>query len=192
MSINKSSFFNNLSAKKKLLDKDMLLKLLHEMDDVLGNINVQLSMDIYGGAVMCAVHSCRKFTEDIDACYRNFDIIEPLIKSLADKYGLPYDWLNNNVEDIKSSMITEDLVSMEGFKNITIRYPKAEQLLALKLYAARLSPKSDLEDSVYLAKLLGLNTFEQLNEILRTFIFEDALSSKQDMFMRIVERELNK
>ena len=175
-----------------MLDKDVMMKLLHEIDDAVSSLNVKLNLDIYGGAVMCAVYNSRQFTEDIDACYRNFDIVEPLIKSLADKYNLPNDWLNNNVEDIKSSLITEDLISMEGFKNISIRYPSAEQMLALKLYASRLSPKSDLRDAVYLANELNVTTFSQLDNILRKFIYSDALSSRQENFIKIVERELNK
>lgn len=192
MSVKRSNLFNNLNSNKPMLDKDVMMKLLHEIDDAVGSLNVKLNLDIYGGAVMCAVHNSRQFTEDVGACYRNFDIVEPLIKSLADKYNLPNDWLNNNVEDIKSSLITEDMISMEGFKNISIRYPSAEQMLALKLYASRLSPKSDLRDAVYLAKELSVTSFSQLDNILRKFIYSDALSSRQENFIKIVERELNK
>lgn len=184
-------FYEDKVDSKKLFTANEMMALLHEMDDILGNFQVNVHLQIYGGAIMCNVYHSREFTEDIDASYRNFELINPIIESLATKYNLPKDWLNNNVEDIKSALKSEDMVQMAGFNNMTITYPSAEHMLALKLYAARLSPKSDLKDAVHLCKLLNLTKRYELECVLNKYIYKDALGSKNSLFITKVLEVVN-
>lgn len=185
--IDKTSLF----MPDKKLNKELMFKVLKDMDDVLGSLSVDITFTIYGGAVMCMVHNSRRFTEDIDAMFKNFDILLPLIDSLSKKYNLPSDWFNSQIEDLKYTIKDENLLLMEGFKNMKVYYPCAEQMLAMKLHAARSKPKSDFDDALHLMHELKIYDEESLKSILYKYIYKDCVNSRSLTFIQDLVAKVN-
>ncbi|MEG1149178.1 MAG: hypothetical protein RSD98_11355 [Niameybacter sp.] len=132
---------------------------------------------------MCLSFGNRCSTQDIDSTFKDVDIIYPLVQSLAIKHHLPTDWFNNAIEDIKSVLLKEELKIVDGFKNLIIRFPSARQMLAMKLYSARLFPKSDLNDAVTLCRHLNIFTRQEAEKVLREFIDDEVIVEAKKSFL---------
>lgn len=183
---------NYFNQPNQLLNTADILKLLKEMDETLGSLSQVVEVNIYGGAVMCIVYGNRCSTQDVDSTFKDIDILYPLVKSMAEKHSLPEDWFNNAIEDVKSVLLKEELEELQGFENLVVRFPSARQMLAMKLYAARLYPKSDLEDAVTLCKHLHITTKEQAEKVLREFIDEEVIVPNKISFLEMVVKEVVK
>lgn len=186
------SIENYFNPTTRLLSKVEILNLLHEMDRKIGNFSDHIEINIYGGAVMCLNYGNRCSTQDIDSTFKDLDIIYPLVKSMAEEHGLPLDWFNNAVEDIKSVLLKEELNEVVGFENLVIRFPSSKQMLAMKLYSARLFPKSDLDDAVTLCIHLGITTKTAAEKILREFIDHEVIINSKLSFLELVIKEVHK
>jgi len=137
-------------------------------------INRRLSADgkhgeilITGGAALTLVFNARDATQDVDAIFHPISDMRKIIGSIADDYGLPYDWLNDNVK-----VYITDKIKFEKFlsySNLTVSVIDAESLLAMKLSSARHGSK-DMEDSIFLMKMLKIKTEKQLFDILDKYI----------------------
>lgn len=161
-----------------------ILDLLHILDTRLGDIGSRINMQIYGGTVMCLVHGNRDLTEDIDACYTNYSVVDTLVDGMSVEFDLPKDWLNDTISSVKDALLKETNLDYVGFDNIILSYPDSRQMLAMKLFAGRLSPKSDLEDALYLCSVLGITAIDEMTDILREYICNEFISERHYNFMR--------
>jgi hypothetical protein len=93
------------------------------------------------------VRVARDATKDIDALYEPKNEINLLAAKIAEREGLPEDWLNDSVKGfVGSNAPVEDFMSLRGLKIQTVA---AEYLLATKMMSARFGEK-DGEDSLFL------------------------------------------
>lgn len=176
---------------RKMLGKEDIIYLLKEMDRRLSFLNYKVEINIYGGAVMSLCYNSRRSTQDIDSMFKDIDIIYPLVIGMAEELDLDDDWFNNTIEDIKSVLLEEEMISTEWFVNIDLKIPSAQQMLAMKFYAARNKPKKDFEDAVIICRSIGVNTEEQAMSILGRFIDQEVITDRQIRFLKHVIKEVN-
>ena len=122
---------------------------------------------ITGGAALTLVFNARASTRDIDAVFRPKEDMRKIISSMADDYNLPYDWLNDQVK----IYVTDKIKFKEflSYSNLTVSTIDAESLLAMKLSSARFVSK-DMDDSIFLMKMLNIQTENELFDILDKYI----------------------
>ena len=105
---------------------------------------------LVGGASVIINYGFRDMTTDIDAIILADSIMKESIYAVAEKEGLPDDWLNADFKrsDSYSEKLIQYSVYYRTFANfLEVRTVKAEYLVAMKLVAGR-NYKRDLSDIV--------------------------------------------
>ena len=76
------------------------------------------------------------------------------------------------------------------YSNLNILKPKAEQLLAMKVLAARPEPAKDFIDAYILCKDLGITTRIELLDIISDYISLTLLGERQISFIKYLGKDL--
>ena len=158
------------------MDKKQILKLLHELGDELADEESYATINICGAAAVAIAYNNLKSSDDIDAVLTDFDDknkFTECVRRIAERHNLPENWLNEDVKVFVNSMKEMCFKDFGKFGALSVRIVSEEQLLAMKLLAAR---RKDLADSVNLAKSLNINTKDELNLILTKYFSERALN----------------
>ena len=158
------------------MDKEQILKLLHELGDELANEESYATIHVCGGAAMAIAYNSLKTSDDIDAVLTDFDsrnIFTECVKRIAKRHKLQAGWLNEDVKIFVNSMREMSFNDFGKFGALSVRITSEEQLLAMKLLAGR---RKDLTDAAVLAKSLNINTKEDLNAVLIKYFSERTLN----------------
>jgi hypothetical protein len=140
-------------------------KYLGELNDELCAANVKGEVCLYGGAVMCLAFKARPATKDVDAIFEPVREVRRASMKVAERNGLPVDWLNLAV---KMFVVEHEKQVLFDFPCLKVFVPEKDYLLAMKVLAAR-SDTRDLEDIEFLLSHLELEDVEQVTEIVRNY-----------------------
>jgi len=150
--------------KKLELTKDEMLLYLNEINERLASEGKHGEIMLVGGAALTLVFNARNSTRDIDAIFHPIDDMRKIISSVAEKYDLEQNWLN----DLVRTFVTEkiEFEPYMEYSNLTVSSANAESLLAMKLTSARVNTTNDMDDSIFLMKHLNIKTEKELFDIL--------------------------
>lgn len=149
-----------------MLQREIIINALKRLGAELNKQGMEGEILLTGGAAMCLVHSARDMTKDIDALYEPKEIINQLVKKIAEEEELPEDWLNDGVKGfVAPNAPTEEFMTLDGLKVTTV---KAEYLLAMKLMSARYGEK-DAEDIRFLLNKLKIKTADEAFKIITNY-----------------------
>ena len=167
----------------KPITKDFAIQLLKELGDELEKEGIYATIDIYGGVAMMLTFMPHYSSDDVDAKFINIahDKFRQIKKRISMRHAqLKENWIDEGVWDIiRDTMKKEDLVNYKGFGGLNVRFPTAEQLLAMKLFAARIrEDKNDLNHAIILCRELNIKGRPQLESILKKYFKEDAIREK--------------
>ncbi len=135
---------------------------LEELNDVLEKKHTKGEICIVGGAAMCLAFNAREATKDIDAIFAPKMIIYEAAKAIAEKHGLPENWLNDGVKGFITPMIK--FGELLSFSHLNVMVVKPEYLLAMKCLASRTDV--DIDDIKFLIRVLGMKKKEEVYSIL--------------------------
>lgn len=158
-----------LPNKNEKIDKDKLETYLRDFSKTLRKQcgkEVSVNLYIVGGASILLNYDFRNTTIDVDAVIRTNASIKDAIKSVANKYDLPNNWLNSDFE--KTSSFSNGLIKhstfLRTFSNIVhIHTIKDEYLLAMKVKACRIY-KNDLSDIIGIIQSNKNLTFDDIDK----------------------------
>ena len=151
-----------------------------------------LRMMLIGGAYMLVLENAPRSTEDIDifwleadAFERMREVVSACMLEVARKHMLPPNWFNFLTQVI----LMQDIYIPDGtlwkrFGPLHIYIPPREYILALKITAGR--PK-DLDDCAILLPKTPIQTIEQAQELLNTYILPEA----QEEYAEQIEKSLD-
>ncbi|MCL2158876.1 MAG: DUF6036 family nucleotidyltransferase [Oscillospiraceae bacterium] len=154
------------------IDKEQILSLLHELGDELARNQSFATINVCGGAAIAIAYNSQKASDDIDAVLVDFDErgkFFDCVKQVAVRHGLPENWLNEDVKIFVNSLREYSYLDFGKLGALSIRIASEEQLLAMKLFAAR---RKDLADAMLLCKSLNIQTKESLSEVLEKYFSE--------------------
>ena len=183
------------------MDKEQILKLFHELGDELAEEESYATINVCGAAAMAIAYNNLKSSNDIDAVLTDFDSRDKFnecVNRVAKRHNLPDNWLNEDVKIFVNSMKEQCFNDFGKFGSLSVRIVSEEQLLAMKLFAAR--ENKDLDDAVMLAKSLNIISKEALNNILYKYFNERSIKfmakrQKRDnyaeVFQELVADKLN-
>ena len=128
---------------------------------------------------MAIAYDARRFTQDVDAIFEPKMRIYEHAVAVARDLDLPLDWLNDGVKgflvkDPKEGPVLE-------FDGLRVQAASPELMLALKVRAARLG--EDEEDLRFLARLLGLETADQVLDLAARVVGEQQLTPRSQFFV---------
>ena len=144
---------------------DEIRHYLNELDEELRRSNIKGEISIYGGAVMCLVYDARPATKDVDAVFRPTLEIRQAVQVIAERHGLPDDWLNDGV---KGYLVEHEQRIFLDLPNLKIFVPDADYLLAMKTLSAR-ADTFDQADVRLLIKRLGLSSPNEVFSIVEKY-----------------------
>lgn len=170
-----------------MLDRDKMneaFKLLSkDLKKTYGRKTV-IEIVVVGGASIALNYSFRQGTTDIDALVSDgvFSIKESVYR-VAEKMGLPDDWINNDF--IKTSSYSRKLIGCSSYYKtfnqvLEVRVIKDEFLIATKLVSAR-KYKYDLSDIVGIISENPSITKEMIESAV-TLIYGDKAYVKDEMW----------
>jgi len=140
------------------LSRRRILDALNALADELRQRGVKGKLFVVGGAAMVLAYSARRSTRDVDAVYEPKSDIYDAARAVAEREGLPDDWLNDAV---KAFAPGEDPNRRIIFSTDSLEVAAAspEYLLAMKLLASR--AEQDVEDIRTLYGLCGFKNAEE-------------------------------
>jgi len=158
---------------------DEIIKYLNELNDELRSTNVKGEITIYGGAVMCLVYAARPATKDVDAIFKPSSEIRLLIRKIAERHGLPPDWLNDG---LKGYLVSHPQRILMDLSNLKVFVPEPDYMLAMKAMSAR-ADTYDQTDVRILIKVLGLKSSTDVFAILEKYYPQQQIKPATQYFI---------
>ncbi len=147
----------------KSFSRAEILKALQALGEELSSNGVRGQIFIVGGAAMALAYSTRRVTKDIDAVFEPKSSIYEAAAKVAEKQGLPEDWLNDAAKGFMPGT-DKDARPVPDIQGIEITTASPRYLLAMKLMAMRFG--EDDEDIEILIRACGLHTAQEALELL--------------------------
>ncbi|MFW6022373.1 MAG: DUF6036 family nucleotidyltransferase [Halanaerobiaceae bacterium] len=175
-----------------LMDKDSLLEIFSYLNERLKENQLQLEITIYGGSIMTMVYDNRPATKDIDCVFSetNSKILSNILNLVKFTFNLSDNWINEEIKEPLKYLLKEDKETYKIYSNLRILKPKVEQLLAMKVLAARPEPAKDFEDAYLLCKDLNITTKAGLLDIISDYISLTLLGERQINFIKYLGEDL--
>lgn len=177
---------------KGLLDKNKLLKVFDYLNERLKENQLQLEITVYGGSVMTMVYDNRPATKDIDCVFSktNLALLDNILGLTKFTFNLSDNWINEEIKEPLKFLLKEDKEIYRVYSNLKILKPKAEQLLAMKILAARPEPAKDFIDAYILCKDLDITTKTGLLNTVSDYVPPILLGERQINFIKYLGEDL--
>jgi hypothetical protein len=176
----------------RTFNSEEMARILSSLNEALEKRDLTLELAIYGGVAVMLYYE-RPLREDSTSDFdgiilnkREFGLHPDVFLEIAEKYNLPENWINSQIIETLSELKREDLVDFGDYSNIKIKMPVKEQLLAMKIKAARYYPKFDFEDAQQICEDLEIRTLSELEKIVYEYIPQHLVGVEQRQFMQAV------
>lgn len=176
----------------RLMDREELLEIFDYLNKQLAENQLVLELTVYGGAIMTLVYDNRPATKDIDCVFSssNEDLLNNILELTKFTFNLPTKWINEDIKEPLKSLLREDKETFRLYSNLRILKPIPEQLLAMKVLAARAEPSKDFIDAYILCKDLNIETKEELFNVCSKYIPLNLIGERQMKFIQYLGRDL--
>jgi hypothetical protein len=165
------------------VERQEILVALGALGNRLAERGLQGDLYLVGGAALALAYDARRTTRDVDAVFEPKMAIYEAAADVAEELGLPPGWLNDGV---KGFLVAED--SYEGpvieLPGLRIQAASPQMLLALKVIAHRIN--EDRDDVRFLAQRLGLETADQVLDLVQGVIGRVQLTPQAQFFVEAV------
>jgi hypothetical protein len=182
----------NMTKDIGLMSRDQLLEIFSYLNERLKDNQLHLELTVYGGSIMTLLYDNRPATKDIDCVFgqTNLELLDNILEMTKFTFGLPDNWINEEIKEPLRQLLKEDRVAYKVYSNLRILRPRAEQLLAMKVLAARPEPAKDFVDAYLLCKDLGITTKAELLDIVSEYIPLKLIGERQVTFIRYLGEDL--
>ena len=174
------------------MDKEKLLQIFSYVNERLKENQLHLEITVYGGSIMTMVYDNRPATKNIDCVFSetNFKLLDNILDLTRFAFNLSDGWINEEIKEPLKAILKEDKETYRVYSNLKILKPKAEQLLAMKILAARPEPAKDFVDAYILCKDLNIRTKDKLMSTISTYIPLKVIGERQINFIKYLGEDL--
>ena len=158
-----------------MLTIDEIRSLFAALNGELATRGVIGEVGLCGGAVMCLVFNARNSTKDVDAIFEPTTAIREAATVVADRFGVPEDWLNDAAKGFFLSDPPRQ--SVMELSNLRIWAPTADYMLAMKCVSARFD-SHDRGDVEFLLEHLELDSSDAVFEIVSRYYPKERVPAK--------------
>ena len=138
-----------------VLSRELLLRAFARLDELLKTQSLTADVFVFGGAAIVLGFDARPLTRDVDAVWKPHTAVLNAARDVADEFGMPRWWLNEQASVYLPAGAQSDGVPAFAGSALRVTTAKPELLLAMKVRAAR---TGDREDIRLLASHLGLQS----------------------------------
>ncbi len=147
----------------QLLNQQQITELFTEIDDQLQQTTELdlVELAVVGGAALVLRWGLRA-TYDVDFVTDNLpNDVRSIATRLANEQGLQADWLNDGATGFTPNLTFEPTIVYAGMV-LRVIVPDSRYLLAMKLFSSR---ETDLHDATFLASQAGIDTAQELLDL---------------------------
>lgn len=157
-------------------------RLLTLLDRELAAVGVVGELFLVGGAAMALAYDRSRATRDLDAVFEPKAVLYDAAHRIAEREGLPADWLNDAVKGFLPGPDPAATVALE-LPALRVRVASPGYLFALKAAASR--AERDADDLLLLYRLCGFADVEEaLDHVERTMGAAARLTPKTSLLLR--------
>jgi len=164
-----------------MFDRPTIKRLIGELGARCAARGLTVEMFLVGGAAMALAYSRERATRDLDAIFEPTMAVYEEARYLADKHGLPPDWLEDAVKGLMPDGADDGEQVRLYREGISVAVASPSYLFAMKAVAARL--EDDGDDLLTLARILGITNVEQAFSVLEHFYGPGRLTAKTSLFV---------
>ncbi len=163
--------------------RDKILRALTALGADLAERGLVADLYVVGGAAIALAYDERRATRDIDAVFAPKSEVYAAAARVGAALDLPDGWLNDAVKGFLQGPdnFPTKILNMPGLR---CEVASAETVLVLKCLAHRLG--EDDEDVILLAAQLGLNTADQVLDLVEQVGHPRLLTPQVELFVRSV------
>lgn len=165
---------------------DEMRELLRDLDAELQRIGKAASIFVVGGAAMALAYNTERASADIDATFEPRDVVLDAAAVVARRRNLDKNWLSDGVRDYMPPSPDDHPRSERIGPALVIEIASADYVLAMKAMTTRKSV-GDLDDAVYLCRLLGISDETVLENTVRRYFPGGQFGSQELFFERIID-----
>lgn len=163
--------------------KNEILKALAALGADLAENGLVADLYIVGGAAIALAYDERRATRDIDAVFAPKNEVYAAAARVGAVLDLPDGWLNDAVKGFLQGPDTFPTMTLD-MPGLRCEVASAETVLVLKCLAHRIG--EDDEDVILLAGQLGLNTADQVLDLVEQVGHPRLLTPQVELFVRSV------
>ncbi|THV28710.1 hypothetical protein [Glycomyces paridis] len=164
-----------------LLGREAILALLTELGAALEEAGERADLFLVGGAVMALAYNTRRATRDLGAVFEPKQVVYAAAKRVAERNGLPEDWLNDAVKGFLPGSDPNATLLFEK-PGIAVRVASPRYLFAMKAVAARIT--RDADDLIQLYGLAGFASVEEALGCVEEYYPPHLLTPKTEFIVR--------
>jgi uncharacterized nucleotidyltransferase DUF6036 len=170
---------------EKQLTRTRIITGLEALGEELAGQGIQGQVLIVGGAAMALAFSTRRVTKDIDAVFEPKAVIYQAAERVAQRLGLPEDWLNAGVKGFLPG-VDKDARPLPEIRGIEVTCASPRYLLAMKLLAMRFGEDDD--DIQILLRQTGITTADAALALLALMYPDREAPLKTRLFLEEILR----
>ena len=163
--------------------RDEILRALAALGADLAESGLVADLYVVGGAAIALAYDERRATRDIDAVFVPKNEVYAAAARVGAALDLPEGWLNDAVKGFLQGPDSFPTTILE-LPGLRCEVASAETVLVLKCLAHRLG--EDDEDVILLAAQLGLNSADQVLDLLERVSHPRLLTPQVELFVRSV------
>ena len=141
-----------------------------------------------GAAIALTLNEHRSATADIDGPVTPPDVVLALAEQIATERNWRSDWLNDAAAQFIPSGYGRPAgwVTIYESDGVTVQVADAETLLAMKVFAAHMRGRRELEDLEVLIPAVGLTTVDEVEALYESFYPGDELTDRTATIIQAV------
>jgi hypothetical protein len=164
------------------VDRDEIVRLLHELGRRLAARGLVGELYVVGGAAIALLLDARRSTRDIDAAFEPKREIYEVAGAMSEELDLPAGWLNDAVKGFLAGGDPEAVPVLDA-PGLRCSVASPRILLAMKVLAHRVG--EDEDDVRLLASVLALSSAEEVLELA-----EDVYGDRLDVAARFFVEQI--
>lgn len=161
-------------------------ELLRDLDSELQRMGKAAAIFVVGGAAMALAYNAERASADIDGTFEPRDVVLDAAAVVARRRNLHKHWLSEGVRDYMPPEPDDHPRSERIGPALVIEIASPEYVLAMKAMTTRQSD-GDLNDAVYLCRLLGISDENVLENRVRKYFPDGQFGAQELFFERIID-----
>ena len=145
------------------IDRGCLLDILEQLNHKLAKYGIELIVYVYGGCALLLLECGNRRSLDFDFVFVSKDIgtVSKILREIEEEFQLPPSAFDKTMGPLIATHFKKNETTLfSKMSNLTIQLCTARQMLAMKVFSARLDDKyADLEDAINLCNHLGISFF---------------------------------